>query len=79
VALENFKVSRESGNKNLNAQFKIKNTSTGTAPQRVAGRIVVVLKGDDLQVDQWLVMPAVGLAGVPEREGKVFQFSGFSP
>ena len=50
VAVENFKVSRESGNKNLNAQFKIKNTST--APQRAAGRIVVVLKGDDLQVDQ---------------------------
>jgi hypothetical protein len=61
VALENFRVSRESGNKNLNAQFKIKKTST--APQQVAGRVVVVLKGDDLQVDQWLAMPAVGLAG----------------
>jgi hypothetical protein len=61
VAVENFKVSRESDNHNLSAQFKIKNTSK--APQRVAGRIVVVLKGDDLQMDQWLVMPAVGLAG----------------
>lgn len=60
VAVENFKVSRESGTKNLNTQFKIKNTSS--APQLVAGRVVVVLKGDDLQVDQWLVMPAVGLA-----------------
>jgi hypothetical protein len=63
VAVENFKVLRESGNKNLNAQFKIKNTSTGTQPQRVTGRIVVVLKADDLQANQWLVMPAVGLAG----------------
>jgi hypothetical protein len=63
VAVENFKVLRESGNKNLNAQFKIKNTSTGTQPQRVDGRIVVVLKAHDLQANQWLVMPAVGLAG----------------
>ena len=63
LALENFKVLRESGSKNLNAQFKIKNTSTVKQPQRVAGRVVVVLKGDDLQTEQWLVMPAVGLAG----------------
>ena len=63
VAVENFKVSLESGNKNLNAQFKIKNTSKGAQPLKVAGRIVVVLKGEDLSIDQWLVMPAVGLAG----------------
>ncbi len=79
VALENFKVSRESGNKNLNAQFKIKNTSTGTAPQRVAGRIVVVLKGEDLQAEQWLVMPAVGLAGDKPsgKRGKSFSILRF--
>jgi hypothetical protein len=52
VAVENFKVLRESGNKNLNAQFKIKNTSTGTQPQRVDGRIVVVLKAHDLQTSK---------------------------
>ena len=77
VAVENFKVSRESGNKNLNAQFKIKNTST--APQRAAGRIVVVLKGDDLQVDQWLVMPAVALAGDKPsgKRGKSFSIQRF--
>jgi hypothetical protein len=63
VAVENFKVWRESGNKHLNAQFKIKNTSKGTKPLRVAGRAVVVLKGEDLRKAQWLVMPAVGLAG----------------
>ena len=63
VAVENFKISRESGNNNLNAQFKIKNTSKGTQPPKVSGRIVVVLKGEDLSTDQWLVMPAVGLAG----------------
>ena len=79
VALENFQVSRESGNKNLNAQFKIKNTSKGPAPQKVAGRIIVVLKGDDLQVDQWLVMPAVGLAGEKPsgKRGKSFSIQRF--
>jgi outer membrane biosynthesis protein TonB len=77
VAVENFQVLRESGNKNLNAQFKIKNTST--APQRVDGRIVVVLKGDGLQVNQWLVMPAVGLAGDKPsgKRGKSFSIQRF--
>jgi hypothetical protein len=59
--VENFKASHESANKNIVVQFKVKNTSR--AQQKAAGRIVVVLKGDDLQTDQWLVMPAVGLAG----------------
>ncbi|MGW8303406.1 MAG: hypothetical protein ACWGNO_15120 [Desulfobacterales bacterium] len=77
VAVENFQVSRESGNKNLNVQFKIKNTSA--APQRVDGRIVVVLNGDELQVDQWLVMPAVGLAGdrPSGKRGKSFSIQRF--
>jgi len=77
VAVENFKVSRESENKNLNAQFKIKNTSP--EQQRIAGRAVVVLKGDDLQKDQWLVMPAVGLAGDKPsgKSGKSFSIRRF--
>jgi hypothetical protein len=63
VAVENFKVSRETGNNSLNARFKIKNTTKGTQPPKVSGRIVVVLKGEDLSINQWLVMPAVGFAG----------------
>jgi hypothetical protein len=79
VAVENFKVSRESGNKTLNAQFKIKNTSKGTPPLKVSGRIVVVLKGEDLSMDQWLVMPAVGLAGdrPSGKRGKSFSIQRF--
>lgn len=61
VAVAKFKISRESENKSIKAEFQIKNTSP--QPQRVKGYAVVVLKGDDLQKDQWLVMPAVGLAG----------------
>lgn len=77
VAVENFKISRESENKSLNAQFKIKNTSP--EQQRIAGRAVVVLKGDDLQKDQWLVMPAVGLAGDKPsgKSGKSFSIRRF--
>ena len=61
------------------AQFKIKNTSTGTQPRRVAGRIVVVLKADDLQANQWLVMPAVGLSGDKPsgKRGKSFSIQRF--
>jgi hypothetical protein len=79
VAVENFKVWRESGNRNLNAQFKIKNTSEGTKPLRVAGRAVVVLKGEDLRKAQWLVMPAVGLAGDKPsgKRGKSFSILRF--
>ena len=79
VAVENFTVSRESGNENLNAQFKIKNTSKGTNPPRADGRIVVVLKGEDLRTDQWLVMPAVGLVGEKPsgKRGKIFSIQRF--
>jgi hypothetical protein len=77
VAVENFKVSRELENKNLNARFKIKNTSP--EPQRVAGHVVIVLKGNDLQKDKWLVMPAVTLAGDKPtgRRGKQFSIQRF--
>jgi len=61
VAVENFEVSREAGNQNLNAQFKLKNTSP--EQQKVTGHAVVILKGDDLDRDQWLVMPQVDLDG----------------
>jgi uncharacterized protein YdaU (DUF1376 family) len=79
VALENFKASRESGNNNLTAQFKIKNTSKGANPPRADGRIVVVLKAEDLQKDQWLVMPAVGLSGERPsgKRGKSFSIQRF--
>jgi hypothetical protein len=59
VAVEDFIVSHESDSTNLNAQFKLKNTSP--QPQKVVGHAVVVLKGNDLPENKWLVMPAVGL------------------
>ena len=77
VAIENFKVSRESGNTNVNAQFKIKNISRGY--QRVAGNAVVLLKGTDLNKNQWLVMPAVEFSGNKPsgKRGKRFSIQRF--
>ena len=77
VAVENFKVSRESGAANVNAQFKIKNTSRGYP--RVAGNAVVLLKGADLNKNQWLVMPAVEFSGNKPsgRRGKRFSIQRF--
>ncbi|MGD8991961.1 MAG: hypothetical protein PVI00_10955 [Desulfobacterales bacterium] len=77
VAIENFKVSRASGNTNVNARFKIKNTSRGY--QRVAGNAVVLLKGADLNKNQWLVMPAVKFSGNKPsgKSGKRFSIQRF--
>jgi hypothetical protein len=77
VAVENFSVSSEPDSENLNAQFKIKNTSPQIQP--IAGHTVVVIKGDDLPVDQWLVMPPVVMAGdVPSgKQGKTFSIQRF--
>ena len=77
VALENFKVSRVSGSPNLNAEFKIKNASPDS--QKVRGRAVVVLKGDDLPKHKWLAMPAMDLVGgrPSGKRGKSFYIQRF--
>jgi hypothetical protein len=77
VAVEAFSVSYEPGGKNLNAQFKIKNTSAESQP--VSGHTVLVLKGEDLPMNQWLVMPAVAMVGdVPSgKQGKTFSIQRF--
>ena len=72
VAVENFSIGAEPDSQNLNAQYKIKNTSPDSQP--ISGHTVLVLKGDDLPVNEWLVMPAVAMVGdVPSgKQGKTF-------
>lgn len=72
VAVENFSVAYEPDSQNLIAQFRIKNT--GPESQPVSGQTVVVLKGDDLPIDEWLVMPAMAMIGdMPSgKKGKSF-------
>jgi hypothetical protein len=77
VAVENFIVSQASDSPDLNAQFKIKNTTPES--QKVAGHAVVVLKSNDLPKHKWLVMPAVGLVGDKPsgKKGKRFSIQRF--
>lgn len=77
VAVENFIVSRASDSADLNAQFKLKNTTPES--QKVAGHAVVVLKSKDLPTHKWLVMPAVGLVGDKPsgKNGKRFSIQRF--
>ena len=77
VAVENFKVSRVSGSANVNAEFRIKNTSPES--QKVSGHAVVVLKGNDLPKHKWLVIPAVDLVGERPsgKRGKRFSIQRF--
>jgi predicted component of type VI protein secretion system len=77
VAVENFSVIYEPESENLNVQFKIKNTSPQSQP--VSGHTVVVLKNDDLPIQEWLVMPAVAMVGdTPSgNKGKTFSIQRF--
>jgi len=77
LAVENFSVIYEGDSENLNAQFKIKNTGLQSEP--VSGHTVLVLKGDDLPIQDWLVMPAVALVGdMPSgTKGKTFSIRRF--
>ena len=77
VAVENFKVSRVPGSADVNAEFRIKNTSPES--QKVSGHAVVVLKGAGLPKHKWLVMPAVSMVGdrPSGKRGKRFSIQRF--
>jgi len=60
VAIENFEISARADENILNVQFKIKNTSPNS--ERVSGHTIVVLKGEALQQNKWLPIPAVSLS-----------------
>ena len=77
VAVENFSIGAEPDSENLNVQFKIKNTGPDSQP--ISGHTVLVLKGDDLPMNEWLVMPAVAMVGdVPSgKQGKTFMIRRF--
>ena len=77
VTVENFKVSRVSGSSNVNAEFRIKNTSPQS--EKVSGHAVVVLKGENLPKHKWLVMPSTDLVGdrPSGKRGKKFSIRRF--
>ena len=78
VSVENFKVFPKPEENLLRVQFKIKNTSPNG--QRVAGRAIVVLKGEQLRQNQWLTIPRISLSnGKPAgpRRGQRFGIKHF--
>ena len=78
VAIENFKLSVKSGNNSLRVQFKLKNTSPYS--QHVSGHAIVVLKGEEIQPNQWVSLPGISLIeGKPtgRQQGNTFGISNF--
>ena len=61
VSIENFKYSVKSDNNRLRIQFKLKNTSPYS--QHVSGHAIVVLKGEEIQQNQWVSLPEIPLVG----------------
>jgi hypothetical protein len=78
VSIENFKISLRSDNDSIRIQFKIKNTSLYS--QYVSGHAIVVLKGEELEQENWISLPGVSLMeGRPsaDRQGKAFGISNY--
>ena len=78
VAIENFKLSVRSDNNSLRVQFKLKNTSPYS--QHVSGHAIVVLKGEEIQQNQWVSLPGISLVeGKPtgSQQGKAFGINNF--
>ena len=63
VAIENFKYSVTPGKNSVRIQFKLKNTSPDSRP--VSGHAIVVLKGEEIEENQWVSLP-----GIPLIQGK---------
>jgi hypothetical protein len=78
VAIENFKLSVKSVNNSLRVRFKLKNTSPNS--QHVSGHAIVVLKGEEIQQNQWVSLPGISLIeGKPtgRQQGNAFGISNF--
>ena len=59
VAIENFKLSVKSANNSLRVQFKLKNTTPDS--RHVSGHAIVVLKGEEIEQNQWVSLPGISL------------------
>jgi hypothetical protein len=80
VSIEKFTVVKDGKTSDLLVRFDIRNISTG--PGDVSGRIFTVLKSDNHQEDQWLVVPTAPLTnGVPSEyaKGQYFSIAHFKP
>ena len=78
VAVENFKYSVTPGKNSVRIQFKLKNTSPDSRP--VSGHAIVVLKGEEIEENQWVSLPGISLIqGKPtgKQQGNAFGIRNF--
>ena len=80
IAVEDFRISRDSALGNLIIRFDIRNIST--VPGGISGRIFTVLEPKESQDSEWVVTPNAPLEnGVPSeyKNGQYFSISRFKP
>lgn len=80
ILIEKFAVIRNRAEKDLLVRFDIRNISKEQGD--VSGRIFTVLRPDNENEDQWLVVPAATLkSGIPEehQKGQYFSIAHFKP
>ncbi|MFH2093520.1 MAG: hypothetical protein ABIJ31_14265 [Pseudomonadota bacterium] len=78
VSIEKITVTKDGANKSLLVRFDIRNIST--VPGEVSGRIFTVLKPDNVDDSQWLVVPSASLKNsVPAdfKKGQYFSIARF--
>lgn len=73
VEIDNLILSRPEGNGPLNLEFKLRNVSP--QPHRIEGRVIAILKGDDLLPTEWLTIPKVRLEDGRPSEKKGHRFA----
>jgi hypothetical protein len=74
VELEGFRVKFDESRKAFDVQYKLVATNPGRKP--LAGHVIVVFKGEDLEPERWLAMPRVELPrGRPSGTQKGYTFS----
>lgn len=74
ILAEDLGIRYDRGKNTLELQFKIVNTSSGHKPR--TGHAVAVLKGSDLDPQEWMAMPAVDLRkGRPSGRQRGYRFS----
>lgn len=73
VEIDNLEVNAPQGSGTLKLEFKLRNVSP--KPQRIEGRALAILKGDNLSPAQWITIPRVKLVEGRPAEQKGYRFA----
>ena len=77
IANKNLIVCQDPASESMRVEYKVINTGAKEAP--VAGRSVIVLKGDNMDPEDWIVLPNVPLSDLKPTgdRGKRFRIYNF--